>query len=70
MDSAQDHGGKQLHVRLPDPLYKRLKVKCVYEDVSMQDYVTKLIAESLAEYRSGEEESVSRSTHRPQVSGR
>lgn len=41
---------KQLHIRLPKADYKKLKVKCVYEDVSMQDYVSKLIAESLGEY--------------------
>ena len=41
---------KQLHVRIPDKVYKKLKVTCVYKDVSMQDYVAKLIAESLPEY--------------------
>ena len=70
MASAQDHGGKQLHVRIPDPLYRRLKVRCVYDDVSMQDYVTKLIAESLAEYRSAEEEPVGPRTDSRQVAGR
>lgn len=42
--------GKQLHVRIPDEVYKKLKVRCVYEDTSMQDYVAKLIAESMGEY--------------------
>ncbi len=41
---------KQLHVRIPDEIYKKLKVKCVYEDTSMREYVAKLIAESLGEY--------------------
>ena len=41
--------GKQLHVRIPEEVYKRLKVRCVYEDTSMQDYVAKLIVESLGE---------------------
>lgn len=41
---------KQLHIRLPDEVYKKLKVRCVYEDTSMQEYVAKQIAESLAEY--------------------
>lgn len=42
--------GKQIHVRIPEEVYKKLKVRCVYEDTSMQDYVAKLIAESLGEY--------------------
>lgn len=46
---------KQVHVRIPDEVYKKLKVTCVYKDVSMQDYVSKLIAESLPEYSVGEQ---------------
>lgn len=42
--------GKQLHIRMPKEDYKKLKMKCVYEDISMQEYVSKLIAESLSEY--------------------
>lgn len=41
---------KQLHVRIPGEVYKKLKVKCVYQDTSMQDYVANLVAESLGEY--------------------
>ena len=41
---------KQLHIRVPDDTYKKLKVECVYKDISMQDYIAKLIAESLGEY--------------------
>ena len=44
---------KQLHVRLPEEVYKKLKVRCVHEDTSIKDYVAKLIVESLGEY-SGE----------------
>ena len=38
---------KQLHVRLSSGIYKKLKVKCVHDDVSMQDYVAQLIRMSL-----------------------
>jgi DNA-binding NtrC family response regulator len=41
---------RQLHVRIPEGVYKRLKVKCVSEDTSMQEYLVKLIAQSLGEY--------------------
>jgi DNA-binding NtrC family response regulator len=41
---------KQLHVRVPEGVYKKLKVKCVSEDTSIQEYLAKLIAQSLGEY--------------------
>jgi len=48
---------KQLHVRIPKEAYKKLKLRCVYEGVSIQDYIAKLIAERIREY-SAEENSV------------
>ena len=41
---------KQLHVRIPEGVYKKLKVRCVSEDTSIQDYLAKLIAQGLGEY--------------------
>ena len=38
---------RQLHIRLPGDMYKKLKVKCVHDDISMQDYVSLLITASL-----------------------
>jgi predicted DNA-binding protein len=38
---------KQLHIRLPNNMYKRLKVRCVHDDISMQYYVSQLITASL-----------------------
>jgi DNA-binding NtrC family response regulator len=40
---------KQLHVRIPIEFYRKLKVKCTYADESIQDYVVRLIADSLGE---------------------
>jgi len=45
---------KQLHIRIDEYLYKKLKVKCVYEDTSVQEYVASLISEGLGEYSSSE----------------
>ena len=39
---------KQIHVRLQTELFKKLKVKCVHEDTSMQEYLAGLITENLA----------------------
>ncbi len=41
--------GKQLHVRLPNELFTKLKVKCAYEGTSMQDYIIAVIAERMEE---------------------
>jgi len=41
---------RQLHVRIPERVYKKLKVKCVSEDTSIQEYLVKLIAQSLGQY--------------------
>jgi CheY-like chemotaxis protein len=55
--TRQDTGmkTKQLHVRVSEGVYKKLKVKCVSEDTSMQGYVAKLIGQSLGEYPAEEE---------------
>lgn len=51
-----DHAMKtrQLHVRIPEGSYKKLKVKCVSEDISIQEYLANLIAQSLGEYPADE----------------
>jgi DNA-binding NtrC family response regulator len=45
---------RQLHVRIPEGSYKKLKVKCVSEDISIQEYLANLIAQSLGEYPADE----------------
>ena len=55
---------KQLHVRIPEDIYKKLKVRCVYEDTSMQDYLANLIAESLGEYSADEQPSKERASRK------
>lgn len=43
-------GKRQLHLRMPEEDFKKLKVKCAYNGISMQDYIANLIAESLGEH--------------------
>ncbi len=45
---------RQIHIRIPEELYRKLKVRCVYEDTSIQDYVLKVIAQSLGQYSARE----------------
>jgi CheY-like chemotaxis protein len=44
---------RQIHVRIPEELYRKLKVRCVYEDTSIQDYVLKIIAQSMGQHSAG-----------------
>jgi len=40
--------GKQLHIRIPKELFTRLKVKCAYKGIPIQEYVIELITDSMA----------------------
>ncbi len=44
---------RQLHLRIPINEYKKLKVKCAYDGMSMQDYIVSLIADSLGQHPTG-----------------
>jgi len=41
---------RQIHIRIPEELYKKLKVRCVYNDTTIQDYVVKLLADSTGQH--------------------
>ncbi len=45
---------KQIHVRMREELYRKLKIRCVYGDTSIQDYVVRLIEESMGQHSSRE----------------
>jgi DNA-binding NtrC family response regulator len=38
---------KQLHVRIPKDIYTKLKIKCAYQEISIQDYIVDLIRRSM-----------------------
>lgn len=42
---------KKIHINLPEHLHRRLRVECAYHDISIQEYVKKLIQNSLREVR-------------------
>lgn len=41
---------KKIHVTVPDELHTKLRVRCAYEDQTIQDYVASLIAEDITQY--------------------
>lgn len=48
---------KDIHIRIPKDLYTRIKVKCAYGSISMQDYIVKLMNDDI-ENRPGKKRSV------------
>jgi len=45
-----DETRKQIHIRMPEEFYRKLRFRCVYEDTSIQDYVLKLISQSIGQH--------------------
>lgn len=43
--------GKQLHIKVAKDLYTKLKVRCAYEGISIQDHLIRLIRESMGQHR-------------------
>jgi DNA-binding NtrC family response regulator len=42
---------RQLHVRISKETFMKLKVRCAYQDISIQDYIIKLIEDSFGQNR-------------------
>lgn len=51
---------RKIHIRLPEDLHKELKVKCIYDEMSVQEFVEGLIKEKLAEYKTNPKKSQKR----------
>jgi hypothetical protein len=41
---------KKIHIAVPNDLHTKLRVRCAYEDQTIQDYVASLIAEDITNY--------------------
>jgi two-component system, NtrC family, response regulator AlgB len=42
---------RQVHVRISKETYMKLKVRCAYQEISIQDYIVNLIEASLGQHR-------------------
>ena len=62
--TQKNHQGKDermIHIRLPADVHKRLRVRCLLHNTSMQDYVTSLIISDINDLDMSElEEGLSR----------
>lgn len=43
--------GKQIHIRLSDEIHRKLRVRCAYEGLSVQEYVARLLTERVGGLR-------------------
>ncbi len=52
MDSVRrqtrTNGGRKVHITLPEETHQRLRIKCAIEDVTIQEFVARLIESSVA----------------------
>jgi hypothetical protein len=47
MEMKIERQKRKIHVLLPPDLHQKLRVRCAYEDVSIQEYVESLIASDM-----------------------
>lgn len=45
--STYKHEGKMIHIRLPDELHKRLRIRVAEEETTMQDFIVALLKKAL-----------------------
>lgn len=38
---------RDIHIKIPKELYTKMKVKCAYEGISMQDYIARLVNDDM-----------------------
>jgi ActR/RegA family two-component response regulator len=48
---------RDIHIKIPKELYTKMKVKCAYEGISMQDYIARLVNDDM-EGKPGKKKSV------------
>ena len=45
---TKTNGGRKVHITLPEETHQRLRIKCAIEDVTIQEFVARLIENSVA----------------------
>lgn len=44
---ANANGGRKVHITLPEETHQRLRIKCAIEDVTIQEFVARLIEKAV-----------------------
>jgi len=45
---TKTNGARKVHITLPPETHQRLRIKCAVEDVTIQEFVAKLIEDSVS----------------------
>lgn len=45
---TKTNGGRKVHITLPEDTHQRLRIRCAIEDVTIQEFVARLIENSVA----------------------
>ena len=45
-----DLKNKLIHIRLKESIHRKVRIICAYKDLSIQDYIAKLISEKVLQY--------------------
>ena len=44
---------RMVHILIPEELHQKVRIRCAYEDRSIQDYISTLIAQDMKRYKPG-----------------
>ena len=47
------NGGRKVHITLPEDTHQRLRIKCAIEDVTIQEFVARLVETAVKDVQPG-----------------
>lgn len=50
MNSRNNRKTRKIHVLLPEDLHREIRIRCAFEDISIQHYVSSLVAHDMKQY--------------------
>jgi hypothetical protein len=48
------NGGRKVHITLPEETHQRLRIKCAIEDVTIQEFVARLVETAVKDVQTGQ----------------
>lgn len=48
------NGGRKVHITLPEETHQRLRIKCAIEDVTIQEFVARLVEAAVKDVQTGQ----------------
>jgi hypothetical protein len=51
---TKTNGGRKVHITLPEETHQRLRIKCAIEDVTIQEFVARLVETAVKDVQTGQ----------------